>query len=348
MMKKLISIGTIATIAVGLCTSLAFSEEKVLNFFNYSDYIPKDTLDKFTAETGIKVNVDNFDTMNGMIAKLKVGGAGYDVVVASAPAVGEAVAGDLLMELDHSKLPNIANLKPNFVNPTYDPGLKHSVPYLFGAVGFAYDAATLPKLDDSWKEIFEPRPEAQGKVAMKKDPAYVYAAAAAYLGIDACTESPADAQKILDVLNKQKPYVLTYTNDGILDRLVSGETPLSMFSNGMFKRAKEGRSSVVYVVPKEGVPVWLDSFTIPKEAPHPENALAFLNFVMKPEAAAAATNLFGFDNPVTGSEVLISQDLRDNPAVIMPPEMQARFRWERACSAAAQDLRDKVWGQLFR
>ncbi|MBI3907775.1 MAG: extracellular solute-binding protein, partial [Pseudomonas fluorescens] len=189
------------------------AEPKELFFYNWTDYYPVELLAKFEKETGIKVTMDGYDSNETLLAKLQAGGAAYDVIVPSQSIMRTLINQDLLLEIDASALPNFQYVKPAFRDPSFDPGRKFSAPYLWGTTGFSYDSARVPggKLDDSWKEFFEPRKELQGQLAALDTSSSVINAASHYLNVDECSENPQDAKRILELLQKQKPFLKMYS-----------------------------------------------------------------------------------------------------------------------------------------
>jgi spermidine/putrescine transport system substrate-binding protein len=342
----------LALAAVALLTATAAATaqdaEKKLNFYNWSNYYPPDLLEVFTEETGIEVTHDQYSDNEALLAKLQAGSAGYDVVVPSDYMVRIMIEEGLLLELDKSKMPNFANVMPPHDNPPYDEGRKYSAPYMWGTTGLTYDSAKVPggELEQSWKEFFEPRPELDGKIAALDDMVVMYNAAAFYLGLDQCTENAEDAQKILDVLQAQKPKLALYSSDGTIERMIAGEVVMHQQWNGASTRVVEQLPTAVYVYPKEGVDLWADNFAIPKDAPHPQNAMIFINWMMDPKNIAEASNFTGYMSGIKGAGDLMKDALKNSAAVNMPEEYGDRLRPSKNCSVAARELRDKVWTAL--
>ena len=217
---------------------------------------------------------------------------------------------------------------------------------MWGTTGFTYDSAVVGELEESWKEFFEPREQLKGKLGALDSVADLYNAAAYYVGVDKCTEDPAEAQKILDVLLAQKPHVKIYATSGTIDAVVAGETLLFQHWNGAAHRTKEQLKSAVYVYPKEGTSFWSDNMMIPKGAPNLENAKTFLNWMLEPENAAIASNFSGYANSIQGSDKFMNESLATDPAVAMPAMYEDRLVAPKFCSEAALELRDKVWTKL--
>jgi spermidine/putrescine transport system substrate-binding protein len=285
-----------------------------------------------------------------MLAKLQAGGGGYDVVVPSGPTLQTMIRNGLLLQIDASQMANFKQVRVPFDKPAFDPRRAYSVPYMWGVTAIAYDSAKLPggKIADSWKELFEPQPEFVGKIGMLKDMGEVFLAAAYYLGFDACTADPAQGEKILELLEKQKPAVKVYNSEGTVDRVASGDVAMQLMWNGSFHRSHKKLSTLVYVYPREGLNLWGDNLAVPKGAKNAENAKIFLNWMMDPKNAAEASNYTGYNNGIAGSDKYLDAALRDDPAVNPSDDMIARFRPSRECPKQALDLREKIWTRLLR
>jgi spermidine/putrescine transport system substrate-binding protein len=325
-------------------------QSKELLLFNWSNYMPPDLLKRFEAETGIKVTLDTYDTNESMLAKIQAGAGGYDVAVPSGPTVKTMIRNGLLLKIDADKMANFKNVEAPFDKTDFDPERAYSAPYMWGMTAIAYDTAKLPgvKLDNSWKELFEPRPELVGKIGMLKDVGEVIGAAAHYLGYDYCTAKPEEGQKILELLEKQKPAVKVYNSEGTVDRVASGEVAMEQMWNGSFHRAHKKLATVAYIVPREGVNLWGDNFVVPKGAKNVENAKTFINWMMDPKNAAEASNFTGYNNAITGSGQFLGADLRDDPAINVSPETAKLFRPTVECPKETLDMRDKIWTRLLR
>ncbi|MDR3514191.1 MAG: extracellular solute-binding protein [Azospirillaceae bacterium] len=339
-----------AVLTIALAPATVFAQSRQLLLYSWANYVPADLLKRFEAETGIKVSVDVYDSNDAMLAKLQAGGGGYDIVVPSNSVLATMIHADMLTKVEASKLPNFKNVAAPHDRPAADPNRDYSVPYLWGSTGFTYDSAKVPggKLTESWKEFFEPRPELSGKIAALNDQGEMISAAALYLGLDTCTESPADAQKILELLEKQKPSVKIYSSTGTIDRVAAGEVAMHQQWNGASHRARAKLSTAVFVYPTEGLNLWGDNFAVPKDAPDVENAKIFLNWMMDPRNAAEASNFSGYNNAITGADAFMKADLRDDPAINPPAAFRDRLRPVKDCSVKARELRDGVWTRLRR
>ncbi|MGG1945971.1 extracellular solute-binding protein [Trinickia sp. NRRL B-1857] len=319
-----------------------------LHIGNWPDYMPPALLAQFQKETGIKAVVDVYDSDASLMQKLQAGSGGYDVAITGDYYVPILARAGLLTKLDKSKLPNEANIKAEYRHPSFDPQRNYAMPYMIVITGYSYDSARVPggRIDDSWKTFFDPPAAVQGQIADLDAEEELYMAASWYLGQDECSEKPADAKRVLDVLEKQKPFVKTYSDDGPIDRIVSKQVIVQHNWNGASVRATEQLSSVKFVIPKEGARMLQDNLVIPAKANNLAAAYRFVNWMMRPEIIAQASNALRYNNEIAGSERFMNAALIHDPAVTVPADQKARLRPYRACSPQALDLRNKVWVKL--
>lgn len=348
-MRRTLSAAVVIGVAV-LAPGGASAASKELHLYNWSNYMPPDLLKRFEAETGIHVTMDTYDSNETLIAKLEAGGSGYDVVVPTGSFVPNLIKEGLLQKIDVDQLPNFKNVHAPFDKPVFDPERAYTAPYMWGITGIAYDTTKVKggTIEDSWKELFEPRPDFVGNIGMLKDPGEVIGAASYYLGFPYCMTDPKQGQQVLDLLLKQKQAVKVYDAEGTVDRVAGGEVTMELMWNGSFHRAHKKLANVAYVFPKEGMEFWPDNLAIPKGAPNVDNAKTFLNWMMEPKNAAEVSNFTGYNNAITGSEQYLTPELRDDPTINVSKEHQALFREDEACPKPALDLRDKIWTRLLR
>lgn len=335
--------------AAALCLAAGVARaDGELFLYNWTNYFPPDLLEKFEEETGIKVTLDVYDSNETMLAKLQAGATGYDIVVPSDYMVRIMMEEGLAEKIDAGELENFGNISAPLDAPPFDPERAYSAPYMWGTTGITYDSARVPggALEHSWKVVFEPPDELKSQIAMLDDEVEVYNAGAYYAGVSKCTEDPAEAQKILDVLEKQKPFVAVYGSTGTIDRMAAKEVIVHHQWNGASHRVKDKVPTARYLYPKEGLSVWGDNFVVPTSAPNKENAKIFINWMMQPENAAAASNFTGYMNAIKGSGAFLDDALKTDPAVNMPEEFAGRLRPSENCSPKARELRNKVWTSL--
>jgi spermidine/putrescine transport system substrate-binding protein len=349
-LKRTLRLAAALGLALTCLPTLVVAQTKQLFLYSWANYVPPTLLKRFEAETGIKVNLDVYDSNETMLAKLQAGGGGYDIVIPSDSVLSTMIKSGLLLKVEASRMSNFKNVLAPHNRPPADPNGDYSVPYTWGSTGFTYDSAKVAggKLTESWKEFFEPRPEVAGKIAAMANQGEMYTAAAHYLGIDTCTENAADAQRILDVLQKQKPGVKIYSSTGTIGRMAAGEVTMHHQWNGASYKSGLKLATAVFVYPVEGMNLWSDYFVVPKGAPNLDSAKTFMNWMMDPKNAAEASNFNGYNNAIRGSEAFMDAGLRASPAINPPEAMKSRFRPVKDCSVKARELRDGVWTRLNR
>ena len=298
-------------------------------------------LEKFTAETGIKVNYDTYDSNEVLETKLLAGNTGYDVVVPSNTYLERQIKAGALSKLDRSKLPNWQNLDPVIVErvATNDPGNQYAVNYMWGTNGIGYNEskvrAIMPDAPvDSWKLVFEPEFASRFKdcgIALLDSPTDVVPLVLIYLGKDPNSESQEDLLLAEKKLMAVRPYIRMIHSSAPTDALANGEICISVNWNGTVMQARDraleaGLGHVIkYSVPKEGTISWFDMLAIPKDAPHPDNAHVFINFMQRPDVAAANSNFIKFANGNAASRDLIDESVRLDPSIYPSAEIQSRI-----------------------
>ncbi len=327
-------------------TGSAHAEGK-LNIYNWAGYTPPDLVEKFQKETGIEVTLDTYDSNETLLAKLKAGGGGYDIIVAGHVFIDVFAKEGLIQKFNPKDLPNFHYLDKRFVDPVWDPEGQYSIPYQWGTTSFAVDTAVYDKPIDSYETLFNPPPELAGRVGMFKNNTDLMALAELYLGVPFCSEDPAEMQKVLDLLLKQKPSVKVYTGAAALrEQIVSGEIAMANNYNGQTQRARRDKSTVKYIYPKEGVVAWVDSLAIPADAKNFENARKFVNFLLDPENAGALSNHASYANGSIGSEKFMKPELADAPELHLPEGIKAVPM--KSCSPAANDLEVQITTQVLQ
>jgi len=340
-------------------TAAAPAEEKVVNVYNWSDYIDPKMLEAFTKETGIKVNYDVFDNNEVLQTKLLAGNTGYDVVVPSASFLEIQIKAGVFRKLDRSKLPNWKYLDPNILQrlERHDPGNQYAVNHMWGTDGIGYNVKKVKAIDpkapvDSWTLIFDPKWAAKFKdcgISVLDAPDEVVGVVLAYLGKDPNSENPDDLKLAEDRLMKIRPYIRMIHSSQYIDSLANGELCVVLGWSGDILMAKQraidaGQGvEIALSVPKDGTIIWFDNYAIPADAPHPDNAHAFINYMMRPEVAAANSNLVHYANGNAASVALLDPAVRDDPGVYPPPETMAKLFPNLARSPDFTRLLNRTW-----
>jgi putrescine transport system substrate-binding protein len=321
--------------AAGMLAALlplpANAQEKVVNVYNWSDYIDESIIDDFTKETGIKVVYDVFDSNEILETKLLAGGTGYDVVVPTGIFLSRQVQAGVFQKLDKSKLPNIENMWDVISKRTarYDPGNDYSVNYMWGTVGIGYNKRAVEKAlgsdtIDSWSAVFDPANAAKLQecgIHFLDSPTDILPVALQYLGLDPDSHDPEVLAKAEELLLKVRPYIRKFHSSEYINALANGDICVAIgWSGDVFQardRAAEADQGVEigYSIPKEGTQMWFDQMAIPADAPHPDNALTFINYMMKPEVIAKASNYVYYANGNKASQQFLSEDVFGDPAI---------------------------------
>lgn len=335
-----------ALLLLGACAAAPAHADapKVLHLFTWSDYTAPDLLTKFTKETGIKVTVDTYDTNETLLAKLKSGARGYDLVVVTDDFVPQFVADHLLEKVDAAAMPNFKNLEPRWQHRSWDPTGAYTVPWQWGTTSFTYNTAVYPGKVDSLATLFKPPEVFRHKVGMFGSPSEVINLALLYLGHPPCDSNPADLKATKALLKAQKPFVLSYDSDGIIDRLADGKLMMSEQWSGDAARARMENASLRYVYAKEGGIGWMDNLAVPVGAPDLANARLFMNFMMDPENAAIESNYTGYQNAVRGSAHYLMPDLAGMPEFNPPPGYKIVF--SPGCDAQETEAFDRIWTKI--
>ncbi|MDB5474543.1 MAG: potF [Phenylobacterium sp.] len=334
------ALGLAAALMLAACGGPAAKPAGELNIYNWSDYIDPALIDQFSRETGVKVRYDTFDSNEVLETKVLQGATGYDLVVPSNHNLPRYITAGAVQPLDKARLPNLKNLDPAVVArmQAFDPGQKYAVPYMQGTIGIGYNvdavAKRLGKPVDSWAVVFDPANLAKLQdcgVYFLDASEDMYAVALHYLGKDPNSTTPADYAQATDLLVKARPYVRKFHSSAYIDALANGDICVAVGYSGDVLQAKaraaEARNGVklAYAIPREGSQVWYDLFVVPADAPHAANAHRFLDFMLRPEVIAKASNHTHYANANGPAKALVDRALRDDPNVYPPPEVEKRL-----------------------
>ena len=317
--------------SLALIVGTADAQDKVVNVYNWSDYIDESILIDFEAETGIKVVYDVFDSNDILETKLLAGASGYDVVVPSGGFLQRQIQAGVFKKLDKDKLSNIGNMWDAIAKRTsqYDPDNAYSVNYMWGTTGIGYNVdAVKARLGtdtiESWSVIFDPEKLskfADCGVHILDAADEVIPAALNFLGHDPTSKDIALIEEAGALLEKIRPYVTSFNSSGYINALADGDACLAVGWSGDVLQARDRAAeanngvTVEYAIPVEGALMWFDQLAIPADAPHPENALAFINYIMRADVAAKASNYVYYANGNLASQELLNEDVIGDPAI---------------------------------
>jgi putrescine transport system substrate-binding protein len=348
---------------VALAATSAFGQDPnkgQVNVYNWSDYIAEDQLKAFEKDSGVKVNYTTYDSNEILEAKLRAGRSGYDVVVPTAsPFFVRQLGAGLYRPLDKARLKNLKNLDPEIMGALakYDPGNAHAIPWMWGTTGIGYNVAAIKKRMadapvDSLRMIFDPAVVskfADCGVMVLDSATDVFPAALKYLGLDPDSKKPEDLAKAADVVKAVRPYIRKFHSSEYINALAGGDICLAFGYSGDIFQARDraakakDKQDIAYAIPREGSLLWIDVAAVPKDAPNPDNALRFLDFLLEPKVAAASSELTGYANANTPATALLPKDISGNPLIYPPADVRAKFYTITAGSAEQTRERTRLW-----
>ena len=340
----------------------AAAEEKIVVIYNWSDYIGETTTADFEAKTGIKVTYDVMDSNEVLETKLLAGRTGYDVVVPTAPFLERQIKTGVYRKLDKAKLPNLANMDPEIMKRTalHDPGNEHSINYLWGTIGLGYNVDMVRKAlgtgtIDSWSAIFEPKNAAKLArcgIAILDAPTDVFGSVAIYKGLDPNSERPEDLKVVEETLTRIRPHVKYFHSSSYINDLAAGEICVALGWSGDVLQARDRGAAaatpvkIAYAIPKEGAINYFDMLAIPADAPHPDNAHAFLNFLLEPAVIAKVSDKVRFANGNAAALPLMDEAMRNDPNVYPSEEVRARLHPDLAESPEFSRELNRAWTRI--
>src|SRR2546427_3265638 len=352
-----------AAVAIAIAPAAAQGPQRVVNVYNWSDYVAPGVIDDFSRETGIKLRYDTFDSNDTLETKLLAGKSGYDVVVPTAYFLERQIKAGVFQKLDKAKLPNLANMWPEISQrlAAYDPGNQYAVNYMWGTTGIGYNVKKARELMgangkiDSWDIVFKPENVAKFKdcgVHLLDSSDDILAAALHYLGLDPNTTNEADLQKAADLVSKIRPYVRKFHSSEYLNALASGEICLVVGFSGDIKqaqkRAAEARNGVDvgYAIPKEGAQLWFDNLAIPRDARNVAEAEEFINYLQRPEVAAKNTNFISYANGNVASQKFIDKAILDDKGIYPDKATMRQLYTINAHDPKTQRLMNRLWTRI--
>jgi putrescine transport system substrate-binding protein len=360
-MKQYLFGAAAAAIAMGLAP--AGAQDRVVNVYNWSDYIDESILADFTSETGIRVVYDVFDSNEIVETKLLAGGTGYDIVVPTGTFLARQIQAGVFQPLDKAKLTNWDNLDPQVMErlARYDPENQYAINYMWGTTGLGLNVDMVKERLgedaplDTWDILFDP--ETAAKLAdcgiyVLNTPEEVVPAALNYLGLDPNSDEREDLDKAQELLLSIRSYVRKFHSSEYIEALANGDICVAHGWSGDILQARDRAAEagqgveIQYVIPKEGAVTWLDNMAIPADAPNVEEAHEFLNYMMRPEVVAKATNYVNYANGNAASREFVNDEILNDPAVYPPEETRERLFAIDPKGPAAQRLQTRLWTRV--
>ncbi|MEK1907256.1 MAG: polyamine ABC transporter substrate-binding protein [Pseudomonas sp.] len=352
-------------LATSLCSGLASaaSDTPSVHVYNWYDYIGPTTLKDFQRDSGILPVYDTFDSGEVLEAKMLTGHSGYDVVVASNFILPGLIKAGAIQKLDRSQLPNLPHLNPVLLEKlrANDPDNLYAVPYLWGTDGLGYNVDKVKAAlgenapVNSWDLLFKEENLAklsQCGVALLDAPAEIMPIALHYLGLPPNSSNPEDYKKAQALLLKLRPYITYFDSSKIQSDLSNGDICLALTWSGTVHSAKQAADEagkgvrVEYSIPVEGAPLWIDNLVLVNDSPRPANGLAFINYLLRPDVVAPATDWIMTANANRDATALVTAAVRDNPGIYPPPEVMAKLFILQPQTHAIERIRTRAWSTI--
>jgi putrescine transport system substrate-binding protein len=339
------------------------AEEKVLNLYIWNDYLAEDTVANFEKETGIKVSVSNYGSNEELDAKLAPGNSGYDIVVPTSSFYERQIKSGYYQKLDKSQLPNLKNMDPDIQRrlALHDPNNEYAVLHMWGTTGLGYNtkkikAAMSNAPVDSFDLVFDPKVVKNFQkcgVALLDSASEMFNMALVYLHKDPNSQNPDDLNAAAEALMRIRPYIRYMDTQRMISDLANGEICLAVGYSGDIlqarDRADENKTGqeIAYSIPKEGSIIWFDSYLIPKDAPHPKNAHAFINYMLRPEVIAAVTNYVNYPNGNAAATEQVDEQVRNDPGVYPPTEIRVKLTPDLADTEETTRVMTRLWTKFM-
>jgi len=361
-MRIWISAVFLAASAVGASLPAA-AQERVVNFYNWSNYMAPGVLEDFTKETGIRVVYDTFDANETLETRLLAGKSGYDVVVPSAYFLQRQVTANIFQKLDKSKLPNLVNAWPEVTSrlAMYDPGNNYGASYMWGTTGIGYNVKAVQKIlgpdarIDSWDAVFKPENLAKFKdcgIHVLDSADDIFPVALNYLGLDPNSTKPGDLEKAADVVLKIRPSVRKFHSSEYLNALATGEICFVVGWSGDVmqarSRAAEAKNEIEigYAIPKEGTEMFFDNLAIPADAKNVDEAYRLIDYLYRPEVAARNSNFLSYANGNLASQKLVDPKILNDKNIYPDEATLKRLFVISARDPAAQRTINRLWTKV--
>jgi spermidine/putrescine transport system substrate-binding protein len=349
-LKKYILV-TILLLLIGCVSAPEPKQQKELNIYNWEDYLAPDTISRFQKEFSVKVNLFTFEDENFMLSDVQTNPAKYDIVIASDSLIKEMTASRLLATINHSNIPNLKNIGKDFRNLGYDPQNTHSVPYLWGTTGIAFNIKYLPGDTDSWNVLFDKK--YAGKISMLNSKEEVIIAALIRDGHPLHGHSiesidRAHLEKITPILVEQKSLLRGYEDPiTIRDSMVAEELWAAQMYSGDALFAQNENENIKYIIPKEGATIWIDNLAVPRDAKNKVIAEQFINFILRPDIGAEIANYVQYATPNGAAREFVDQELLDNPSLYPSEEVLKSLAPLEVPDDLVNEY-NKVWAEVQR
>ena len=293
-------------------------DDRLLNIYNWSDYIDDRSIPLFQALTNLRVNYDVYSSNDDLLAKMRAGPTSYDIIVPTNNFVPTYLKLGLIQPLRRDLIPNLTNLDREFVATDYDPGNRYTVPWQWGTTGIGFNRRRAGENLSSWAAVFEPSAATTGKITLLREANDLIACTLIYLGKNPNSTEDADLAEAVKFVRSLKPKLKGFSSDTYIDELAANETLVAQAWSGDVFQAQDQNPDVSYVIPKEGSLRFVDVMAVPKGAPHPGNAARFINYALHPKVQARISKYVSYGTPVSLAKPLLPSDQTTDPAIYPP------------------------------
>ena len=322
------------------------SNSKELFIYTWSNYTDQNLLNRFNQETGFKAVANVFDSNEVMLARLQAGGGSdYSIVYPSDYMVEKMTDMGLLSQLDFSRVKGLEHLIPRFLNPEYDPGNLHSVPISWGTTGLIYNSKKLKKIPEDWTYLWENKQELNKRMTLLNDVREVMGAVLKMMGYSYNSRNPQEIQNAYEKLAELKPNIASFTSDAWRDQVLSGDLLIAMCYSSDANEIIEENKHLQFIIPKSGATLWTDTITIPKTAPNPEGAYAWINFMLQPDIAAQICERLSFATPNQLAFNQLATEVKENVR-LFPPESDLERCESIAPVGDSGEVYERYWTKL--
>jgi spermidine/putrescine-binding protein len=290
-------------------------DERLLNIYNWSDYIDDRTIPLYQAQSNIRINYDVYSSNEDLLARMRSGPTNYDIIVPTNNFIPTYLKLGLIEPLNTDLMPNLTNLDREFVETDYDPGNRYTVPWQWGTTGIGFNTSQAGDRVDSWAAVFEPPAAMGGRVTLLREVTDLIGCALIYLGRSPNSIKDSDLADVVKLVRSIRPKLKGFTTDTYIDELAASETWLAQGWSGDVFQAQDQNKDVSYVIPKEGSLRFVDVMAVPKGAPHPGNAARFMNYVLLPKVQARISGYVSYGTPVSLAKPLLPPDQTKDPAI---------------------------------
>jgi len=346
--REFLRLGLLAAVpsalSAGLGACFKREKERVVNFFNWSTYIGKDTLPVFTRETGIKVNYDVFADEEEMFAKLRSGALGYDLIVATDYLLPRLKAANIIAPMPMGDIKNLRNIERRFLDTPFDPSREFSIPYLWGTTGIGFNRKLTAKPPSSWLDLWDEK--YRGRITMLDNARDCISTALLIKGWPENTADERHFAEVRELFLKQKPLVKQYTSATYIDSLITGETALAMAWSGDVLQALKENPQLDYVIPKEGSYMWVDCLCMVRGGRHREDTVRLIDYLLRPDVGADIANTVRYASPNAAARPKIDPALLMDPRVYPGPQAARKLAFHCLLDPETYNLWNQTWSDI--